>query len=308
MILRELHSRLNINVYVDEIALNEAGISLDHRLTMVLDDVSAKLILDFLLRPLHLTYTIREDVLEITTEDRARGGLRRSVYAVDDLLGNSQETDAAALRKLITSSIEPRSWSAMGGAGSIEFFSPKKALVITQTPDIQDQVAELLAALRRLSSTDKHETEVARAMCDLVNQRLVCLRTLKLSSGRPQRPNANARILQRLNESEDLSDLQREWEYMTHGEPSLQRAPKCAQGHTFIAGTTNGPMRHCTDTAGAAVENGRSTLCAGAYIGMDDRGTGLCLSCAARHGGKVHHLVFCRGAVAVWTTPIGPQP
>jgi type II secretory pathway component GspD/PulD (secretin)/tetratricopeptide (TPR) repeat protein len=54
------------------------------------------------------------------------------------------------LIKMITNTIKPETWSDMGGPGTIEYYPLGLALVITQTPDIQEQVAELLAALRRL--------------------------------------------------------------------------------------------------------------------------------------------------------------
>jgi type II secretory pathway component GspD/PulD (secretin) len=42
----------------------------------------------------------------------------------------------------------------MGGPGTIDYFPMTMALVINQTPDIQDQIAELLAALRRLQDQE----------------------------------------------------------------------------------------------------------------------------------------------------------
>jgi type II secretory pathway component GspD/PulD (secretin) len=58
------------------------------------------------------------------------------------------------LIKLITSSIMPTTWSDMGGPGTIEYYPLGMALVINQTPDIQEQVAELLQALRRLQDME----------------------------------------------------------------------------------------------------------------------------------------------------------
>lgn len=54
------------------------------------------------------------------------------------------------LIRLITNTVAPQSWSSMGGPGTIEYYPLGMALVITQTPDIQEQIADLLAALRRL--------------------------------------------------------------------------------------------------------------------------------------------------------------
>jgi Flp pilus assembly secretin CpaC len=50
--------------------------------------------------------------------------------------------------------IKPESWSDMGGPGTVDYYPLGMALVISQTPDIQEQVAELLAALRRLQDIE----------------------------------------------------------------------------------------------------------------------------------------------------------
>ncbi|HZV04506.1 MAG TPA: hypothetical protein VE999_05400 [Gemmataceae bacterium] len=60
------------------------------------------------------------------------------------------QTHEDMLIKLITSSISPRSWAEQGGPGTIEFHPLTLSLTINQTPDIQDQVQDLLNALRRL--------------------------------------------------------------------------------------------------------------------------------------------------------------
>lgn len=58
------------------------------------------------------------------------------------------------LIKLITSTIQPRSWSEMGGPGTIEYFPMTMSLVINQTPDIQEQIQDLLSSLRRLQDQE----------------------------------------------------------------------------------------------------------------------------------------------------------
>ncbi len=64
------------------------------------------------------------------------------------------QTNEDMLIKLITSSVQPQSWSDMGGPGTIEYFPLTMSLVINQTPDIQDQIADLLQALRRLQDQE----------------------------------------------------------------------------------------------------------------------------------------------------------
>ncbi len=58
------------------------------------------------------------------------------------------------LLNLITSTVAPDSWSDRGGPGTIQYFPLGMALVIRNTQDVQEQVADLLAALRRLQDVE----------------------------------------------------------------------------------------------------------------------------------------------------------
>ncbi len=66
----------------------------------------------------------------------------------------ANDTMQEQLIKLIQSTIAPDTWVAMGGQGTIDYFPLGMALTISQTPDIQEQVADLLAALRRLQDQE----------------------------------------------------------------------------------------------------------------------------------------------------------
>jgi type II secretory pathway component GspD/PulD (secretin) len=220
-VIEYIHGDQGINIFVDEPALAEKGITLDSLVTIHLDNIALKSGLKLLLNLVHLTYVVTDDVLKITTEEQARGKLEQKVYQVTDLViavenfgqvgappetqlgmvnvndamkqtapmttvngmqggqpvglpangsmananggfatdpagGNVQvtkqrpQTHEDMLIKLITSTIEPRSWADQGGPGTIDFHPLTMALVINQTPDIQDQVQDLLNALRRL--------------------------------------------------------------------------------------------------------------------------------------------------------------
>ncbi len=62
---------------------------------------------------------------------------------------SSATTGEAQLIRLITQSIEPSSWSGMGGSGTIDYFPIGQSLVIVQKPEVQERIADLLQALRR---------------------------------------------------------------------------------------------------------------------------------------------------------------
>jgi type II secretory pathway component GspD/PulD (secretin) len=58
------------------------------------------------------------------------------------------------LIELIVSTIAPKTWTDQGGEGAIQYYPIGGALVVSQTPDVQEQVAELLEALRRLQDLE----------------------------------------------------------------------------------------------------------------------------------------------------------
>jgi type II secretory pathway component GspD/PulD (secretin) len=227
-VIDDLRAFKGINIWVNEAALAEEGISTDRPVTVKLDQIALRSALTLLLQNMHLTYVIRDEVLQITTRKDAQGKLNPVTYQVADLVipvddfatltpasaitnmppatppggqptpspitgpmslsggtgvgtptgysssqpsGSPFATDTSAansgnwnkkvtktneevLIKLIMNTVEPQSWSEMGGPGTIDYFPNTMALVINQTPDIQEQVAELLEALRRLQDQE----------------------------------------------------------------------------------------------------------------------------------------------------------
>ncbi len=226
-VIDDLRAFKGINMWIDEAALAEEGISTDRPVSIKLDQISLRSALNMLLQNMHLTYIIKDEVLQITTRKAAQGKLNPVTYQVADLVipvddygnltapsvwGNNltpptpgqaapspitgpmslqngtavgsptgsssastsgspfatdsnssngsswvkktNKTNEEVLIKLIMNTVEPQSWCEMGGPGTIDYFPNTMALVINQTPDIQEQVAELLEALRRLQDQE----------------------------------------------------------------------------------------------------------------------------------------------------------
>jgi len=55
------------------------------------------------------------------------------------------------LIRFITSTIAPDTWSDVGGEGTIEYYPLGLALIVNQTADVQEQIEDVLAAVRKLS-------------------------------------------------------------------------------------------------------------------------------------------------------------
>ncbi|MEQ8788577.1 MAG: hypothetical protein RIC55_19865 [Pirellulaceae bacterium] len=65
-------------------------------------------------------------------------------------LGGGARADFDSLIELITTTISPDSWDEVGGPGSISGFETNLSLVVSQTQEVHDQLADLLEQLRRL--------------------------------------------------------------------------------------------------------------------------------------------------------------
>jgi Flp pilus assembly secretin CpaC len=85
------------------------------------------------------------------------------VYPVADLVIPIQDavpdrvpkhTQEDALMDVIRQTVAPGSWRVRGGEGTIAYFPIGMALVVHQTPEVQQQVAELLNGLRRLQDVE----------------------------------------------------------------------------------------------------------------------------------------------------------
>ena len=65
-------------------------------------------------------------------------------------MGGAAAADFDTLIELITSTIAPQTWDEVGGPGSVEGFPTNLSLVVSQTQEVHEQIADLLEQLRRL--------------------------------------------------------------------------------------------------------------------------------------------------------------
>src|SRR5262249_52397268 len=68
--------------------------------------------------------------------------------------GEPAKTLEDRLLQILTSTIEPESWAQRGGAGTVEYFAPTMALVVSQTPEVHEKIAEMLKSLRRMQEVE----------------------------------------------------------------------------------------------------------------------------------------------------------
>ena len=65
-------------------------------------------------------------------------------------MGGAAMADFDSLIDLITSTIQPTTWDSVGGPGSIAPFETNLSLVVSQTQEVHEEIADLLEQLRRI--------------------------------------------------------------------------------------------------------------------------------------------------------------
>ena len=149
----------HIEIQLDKKALDDAAKSPDQiMVSKNLKGISLRSALRLILDEYQLKFVIHNQVLLITTPEKAEGEefLETKIYPVRDLVlpsgatgDGSHNADFESLIDLITQTVTPKSWEQRGGQGNIAPFENKLVIVISQTQEVHDEIADLLAGLRK---------------------------------------------------------------------------------------------------------------------------------------------------------------
>lgn len=188
----------HVPIHVARGSLDEIGMSVDQPISLTLNKVSLKEALDVITKQYDLSWYIVGEMIIITTHEEAESELEIRVYPVRDIvwhglnitdpetrtflqehtmtlwdrfptpLGNRSEKtpelprmpDYDDLLETITSTVEPESWEKLGGPGSIAELPSCDVIVVQQTREEHEQVAQLLHLIRlHRSQADAQQLE-----------------------------------------------------------------------------------------------------------------------------------------------------
>jgi hypothetical protein len=144
---REHHG---IEIQLDHKAMEDAAVGSDTPVTLHVKGTTLRSALRLLLDGLDLTFDVRNDVLQITTKDKADAMLYTRVYPVDDLV---ELQDYDSLADTITDIVAPQTWDEVGGPGSIDAVKRARSLVVSQTHETHEKILDLLRSLRAARET-----------------------------------------------------------------------------------------------------------------------------------------------------------
>lgn len=154
--MEAIGEKQQVTVMVDNRALEEIGLDPKTPVDGKFAEMPLRFVLKRLLHELDLTYTIRDEVIRVTTPEECEAQLLHGLYTVRDLvqLASPDQTsvdagsfDFDSLIQVITTTIQPDSWDEVGGPGAIDSLLPAPTLVIAQTQDAHEQISELLVTL-----------------------------------------------------------------------------------------------------------------------------------------------------------------
>lgn len=147
-------------IIVDRSALKEADIAYDTPVTAQVKGVSLRTLLHKILGEYGLAYVVKDEAIQITTAAKAKEMMVTRAYPISDLVAGLgpwggtnglflppgfQQAQVADNVKhiidLIQTSVEPDSWRANGGGGTIVYHAPTMSLVIKQSAEVHAMLA-----------------------------------------------------------------------------------------------------------------------------------------------------------------------
>ena len=137
---------LSVNVVLDTSALADAGIATDTPITRQIRDVTARSVLKLILEPLSLAAVIDNEVLRITTREKAAEILITRTYPISDLCRVPDDWQSF-IRAIQEETSGP--WNEVDGdGGTITEVAQTGSLVVRQSWAVQGEVLSLIRRQR----------------------------------------------------------------------------------------------------------------------------------------------------------------
>jgi len=166
-VIDHLRKITGINIVLDRGALEDVNVPEDALVSIEAADVPLRSALGLILGELDLSYQIWDEVLLITTPEEAEMRLTIGIYPIEEMVGCRDNPrwrgyGGDLLEELIIHCVEPKTWDKVGGVGSLcdADFEHINALVITQTRDMHQKVAEFLTGLRSIARQTAEDEDV----------------------------------------------------------------------------------------------------------------------------------------------------
>jgi hypothetical protein len=151
--IQYLSDKMGQPILLDKQSLADAGVSSETLVTLQVKGLTGRTALRKILGDLGLAYIIKGEAIQVVTEKVAKETLVTRTYFLGSLLAGGTFSDAGirfvpglnqfeamqnvlSIVNLIQSSVDPQSWQANGGLGTISFHAPTMSLIIRNTAEV----------------------------------------------------------------------------------------------------------------------------------------------------------------------------
>lgn len=155
-----VRDRYQLPVRLNVPALTDLAISPDEPITCSIHWVSLAAGLRLMLEDVGLTYVIKDEVLEITTEEQAETELVAAVYPVSDFV--EREAMPQLMNSLVTA-VAAHTWAGNGGGEGEICQLGGGILLVKQTRHAHDEIRRTLQALRAACNASQRKITTTTA-------------------------------------------------------------------------------------------------------------------------------------------------
>ena len=151
--LADLLRAQGLPAWIDRRHLAEVSLTPETKISLKLNHVPLEFALRTMLREHELNFYVDDGLLVVTTDAAAKEHVRIGVYPVADLVQTEASDDCAEfdfddLINVITIAVAPTSWPDTGGIGSIIPYPNPPVIVLEQSDEVHEQIADLLSRIR----------------------------------------------------------------------------------------------------------------------------------------------------------------
>lgn len=163
--LQELSTKMNVDLFIDKMSLNDLGIELNKPTSLQANGVQTRTVLRQILAAQGLTFVVKDEVIQVVTVQKARDMLVTRVYYLGDLVNgvgpfggalqwgsflDFQQTMANVelIVKSITKTIDPLAWRENGGAGTVTFHYPTMSIIVRASTEVHASLGAKIGGSR----------------------------------------------------------------------------------------------------------------------------------------------------------------
>jgi hypothetical protein len=151
--IEQLSTALGVPILLDKNSLADALVTSDTQVNFSIKGVKGRTILRKVLGEVGLAYIVKDETIQVVTERQAKETMVTKTYFLGSLIAGGPLTNSnlrwmpgisqfealqnvLSIVNLIQTTVDPPSWQANGGPGTISFHAPSMSLVIRNSAEV----------------------------------------------------------------------------------------------------------------------------------------------------------------------------